>query len=98
MAIGCAKRKLPKTSLTQNVMVKPFFYQSTHIVCNDTEKAEGSYKCKMGGKFGIPVVSMKWIRASIEADLLQNTDYFLMVGKSKSDGLKEGKISGNIGL
>jgi len=34
---------------------------------------------------------MEWIRASIEADLLQNTDYFPMVGKSKSDGLKEEK-------
>lgn len=63
-------------------------------MCNDAEKAEWSYKCKMGAKYGIPVVSVEWIQACVSTGQLQNTDNFLLVGKSKSESLKEGKISG----
>lgn len=50
----------------------------------------------MGAKYGIPVVSMDWVQESINAGHLQNTDNFLMAGKSKSEGLKEGRISGEV--
>lgn len=69
-------------------------FQSTHVVCNDAEKAEFSYKCKMAVKYGLPVVSPDWIRRSIEEGHLLCTDDYLVMGKSKSEGLKEGKISG----
>ena len=50
----------------------------------------------MATKYGIPVVSVPWLTRSIEAGNKLNTDDFLMMGKSKSDALKEGKISGII--
>jgi len=63
-------------------------------VCDNGEKAANSYKCSMGVKFGLPVVSTAWIQASLNAGHLANTDDFLLLGRSKSEGLKQGKISG----
>lgn len=69
-------------------------FQSTHVVCNDPEKADISYKCQMAAKFGLPVVSIQWINQCVEKGTLLDTDDFLVVGKSRSERLKEGKISG----
>ncbi|XP_052241111.1 uncharacterized protein LOC127851394 isoform X2 [Dreissena polymorpha] len=67
--------------------------KSTHIVCDDAKKAVDSYKCQMGVKYGVPVVSTDWVVACVESGKLQNTDNFILLGQSKSDELKEGKIS-----
>lgn len=67
--------------------------KSTHVVCNDAEKADISYKVKMAAKYSIPVVSIAYIDKSVESGKLLNTDDYLIVGKTKSEELGSGKIS-----
>ena len=64
------------------------------MVCNDAEKADISYKVKMAAKYSIPVVSMTYIEKCVEEGRLLNTDDYLLVGKTKSQELGSGKISG----
>ena len=64
------------------------------MVCNDAEKADISYKVKMATKYSIPVISVAYIEKCVEGGKLLNTDDYLMVGKTKSQELGSGKISG----
>ena len=64
------------------------------MVCNDAEKADISYKVKMATKYSIPVVSMTYIEKCVAEGRQLNTDDYLLVGKTKSQELGTGKISG----
>ncbi|KAL4233481.1 Protein mono-ADP-ribosyltransferase parp4 [Mactra antiquata] len=66
--------------------------KSTHVVCNDPEKTDVSYKCRMAAKYDLPVVSINWIKQCIEQNRILNTDDYLIAGKTKSDKLAAGKI------
>ena len=68
--------------------------KSTHLVCNDLEKADISYKCKMATKYGLPVVSVDFIHDSVDQGKLLNTDNYILVGKTKSEEFNSGKILG----
>ncbi|XP_060597096.1 uncharacterized protein LOC132751015 isoform X2 [Ruditapes philippinarum] len=94
-AVRFKEKTQMRKDITSNGGIVSFIVtkKSTHVVCNDAEKAEFSYKCKTAAKYGIPVVSVPWINKSIEAGHLLNTDDFLVMGISKSEALKEGKIS-----
>ena len=63
-------------------------------MCDSGEKADTSYKCRMAMKYGIPIVSPEYLWQSVNGGVLQKTDDFIVAGKSKSDTLKEGKITG----
>ncbi|CAG2243592.1 PARP2_3_4 [Mytilus edulis] len=66
--------------------------KSTHVVCNDPEKADISYKCKMATKYGLPVVSLDYIHDCVDQGRLLNTDNYILVGKTKSQEFSSGKI------
>ena len=68
--------------------------QVTHLVVNDVEKAKDSYKSRMAAKWGIPVVSLDFIDACLEAGTLLEPDKFIVVGKTASEQLSSGKIVG----
>ncbi|XP_071133574.1 protein mono-ADP-ribosyltransferase PARP4-like [Mytilus edulis] len=67
--------------------------KSTHVVCNDPEKADISYKCKMASKYGLPVVSLDYIHDCVDQGRLLNTDNYILVGKTKSQEFSSGKIT-----
>ncbi|XP_063404028.1 uncharacterized protein LOC134687563 isoform X2 [Mytilus trossulus] len=67
--------------------------KSTHVVCNDPEKADISYKCKMATKYGLPVVSLDYIHDCVDQGRLLNTDNYILVGKTKSQEFSSGKIT-----
>ncbi|XP_053398285.1 protein mono-ADP-ribosyltransferase PARP4-like [Mercenaria mercenaria] len=94
-AVKFKEKTAIRKDITSNGGIVSFIVtkKSTHVVCDDSKKAEFSYKCKMAAKYGFPVVSVDWIKMSIEAGHQLSTDDYLMAGKSKSEGLKEGKIS-----
>ena len=58
------------------------------------EKAQDSYKSRMAAKWGIPVVSLDFIAACLEAGTLLEPDKFIVVGKTASEELSSGKIVG----
>ncbi|XP_071133573.1 uncharacterized protein [Mytilus edulis] len=66
--------------------------KSTHVVCNDPEKADISYKCKMATQYGLPVVSLDYIHDCVDQGRLLNTDNYILVGKTKSQEFSSGKI------
>lgn len=61
---------------------------------NNAEKAQDSYKSRMAAKWGIPVVSLDFIAACLEAGTLLEPDKFIVVGKTASEELSSGKIVG----
>ncbi|KAL3871218.1 hypothetical protein ACJMK2_039226 [Sinanodonta woodiana] len=67
--------------------------KTTHIVCSDPEKADTSYKCKMATKYGIPIICVDYVRNCVDKGRLLNTDGYLLMGKTKAEELKLGKIS-----
>ena len=74
--------------------MRPCFLQVTHLVVNNVEKAQDSYKSRMAVKWGIPVVSSDFIPACLEAGTLLEADKFVVVGKTASEELSSGKIVG----
>ena len=71
-----------------------FSAQSTHLVVNNAEKAQDSYKSRMAQKWGIPVVSMEFVDKCIEAKKLLEADQFIVVGKTAAQEFSTGKIVG----
>ena len=70
--------------------------KSTHVVCNDSEKANISYKCKMAARYGLPVVTVDFIHDCVDEGRILNTDNYILVGKTKSQELSSGKIPGKM--
>jgi len=66
--------------------------KSTHLVVNNVEKAQDSYKSRMAQKWGIPVVSMEFVDKCIEAGKLLEADQFIVVGKTAAQEFSTGKI------
>lgn len=71
-----------------------FFLQTTHLVVNDAEKAQDSYKSRMAQKWGIPVISTEFIHKCVEAGKLVEADPFVVVGKTATEEFDNGKIVG----
>ena len=58
--------------------------QVTHLVVNNVEKVQDSYKNHLAAKWDIPVVSLDFISACLEAGMLLEQDKFVVVGKTAS--------------
>ena len=70
------------------------YIQTTYLVVNNAEKAQDSYKSRMAGKWGIPVVSTQFIAECLSAGRLLEADQFLVVGKTAAEQFSTGKIIG----
>ncbi|XP_041352469.1 protein mono-ADP-ribosyltransferase PARP4-like isoform X2 [Gigantopelta aegis] len=70
--------------------------KSTHVVGNDPEKYDISYKCQMAAKYRIPVVSPEFIWSAIKMGKLPNSDDYIIGGRSKKSDFKSGKITANL--
>eukprot|EP00105_Crassostrea_gigas_P036125 XP_019920273.1 PREDICTED: poly [ADP-ribose] polymerase 4 [Crassostrea gigas] len=94
-SVGFKKKQEVRSTVTQNGGVISYIVtkKSTHVVLNDAEKADVSYKCKMAAKFRIPVVSLDFIFDCISQGKLLDTDKYLLVGKTKAQEFSSGKIS-----
>ena len=68
--------------------------QTTHLVVNNAEKAQDSYKSRMAQKWGIPVVNMEFVDKCIGAKKLLEADQFIVVGKTAAQEFSTGKIVG----
>ena len=68
--------------------------QVTHLVVNNAEKVQDTYKSRMAAKWGTPVVSLDFITACLEAGTLLEPDKFIVMGKTASEELSSGKIVG----
>ncbi|XP_052710583.1 protein mono-ADP-ribosyltransferase PARP4-like isoform X3 [Crassostrea angulata] len=94
-SVGFKKKQEVRSTITQNGGVISYIVtkKSTHVVLNDAEKADVSYKCKIAAKFRIPVVSLDFIFDCISQGKLLDTDNYLLVGKTKAQEFSSGKIS-----
>ena len=68
--------------------------QTTHLVVNNVEKTQDSYKSRMARKWGIPVVSMEFVSRCLEEGKLLEVDSFIVVGKTAAQEFSSGKIIG----
>ena len=68
--------------------------QTTHLVVNNVEKAQDSYKSRMSHKWGIPVVSIEFVSRCLEDGKLLEADSFIVVGKTAAQEFSSGKIIG----
>ncbi|XP_078337991.1 uncharacterized protein LOC111100311 isoform X3 [Crassostrea virginica] len=100
-SVGFKKKQEIRKTITENGGVISYIVtkKSTHIVLNDVEKADVSYKCKMATKFHIPVVSLDFIFDCVSQGKQLDSDDYLLVGKTKAQEFSSGKISaGKSGL
>ena len=70
--------------------------QTTYLVVNNVEKAQDSYKSRIAGKWGIPVVSTQFVTECLSAGKLLEADPFLVVGKTAAEQFSTGKIIGKL--
>lgn len=70
------------------------FVQTTHLVVNNAEKAQDSYKGRMAQKWGIPIVSLSFIQSCLDDGKLLEPDAFVVAGRTASEELSSGKIVG----
>lgn len=68
--------------------------QTTHLVVNNAEKAQDSYKSRIAQKWGVPVVSVDFIHACVDRGKLLEVDPYLVVGKTAAQEFSSGKIIG----
>lgn len=68
--------------------------QTTHLVVNNAEKAQDSYKSRMAQKWGIPVVSLDFLDCCLETGRLLEPDPYIVVGKTAAEQFSSGKIVG----
>ena len=68
--------------------------QTTHLVVNNVEKAQDSYKSRMAQKWGIPVVGLEFVDKCLESDKLLEADPFVVAGKTAAQQFSTGKIVG----
>lgn len=71
-----------------------YIVKVTHLVVNNVEKAQDSYKSRMAQKWGVPVVNTDFIHKCIEAGKLLEADPFVVVGKTATKEFDTGKIVG----
>ncbi|XP_061177489.1 protein mono-ADP-ribosyltransferase PARP4-like [Saccostrea echinata] len=93
-SVGFKKKQEVRKTITNNGGIISYIVtkKSTHVVLNDPEKADVSYKCKMAEKFRIPVVSLDFIFDCVDQGKQLNTDNYLLVGKTKAQEFSSGKI------
>ncbi|XP_056015621.1 uncharacterized protein LOC125677683 isoform X3 [Ostrea edulis] len=100
-SVGFKKKQEIRKTITENGGIISYIVtkKSTHVVLNDAEKADISYKCKMATKFRIPVVSLDFIFDCVSQGKQLNTDDYLLVGKTKAEEFSTGRIvAGKSGL
>jgi hypothetical protein len=87
----CTRYELP--NLRKGLLVA---FQTKFLVVSDAEKSRGSpsYKCRMAGKYGVPVVSLKFLEECCKAEKLLDPDPFVVIGKTASQEFSSGKIVG----
>ena len=71
-----------------------FLLQTTHLIVNNVEKAQDSYKSRMAQKWKVPVLSVDYISKCVEAGKLLEADPFVVVGRTASEEFRSGKIVG----
>ncbi|XP_063404518.1 protein mono-ADP-ribosyltransferase PARP4-like [Mytilus trossulus] len=93
-SVNLKKKTEIRKKITENGGIISYLVtkKSTHVVCNDPEKADISYKCKMATKYGLPVVSLDYILDCVDQGRLLNTDNYILVGKTKSQEFSSGKV------
>ena len=69
-------------------------YRTTHLIVNNVEKAQDSYKSRMAQKWSIPVINISFIDKCIECGKLLEPDEFVVAGKTAGEELSAGKIMG----
>ena len=69
-------------------------FQTTHLVVNNAEKAQDSYKSRMAQKWGIPVVGLEFVDKCLEVGKLLEADPFVVAGKTAAQQFSTGKIVG----
>ena len=68
--------------------------QTTHLVVNNVEKAQDSYKSRMAQKWSIPVVGLEFLDKCLESGKLLEADPFVVAGKTAAQQFSTGKIVG----
>lgn len=63
---------------------------------NNVEKAQDSYKSRIAQKWGVPVVSVDFVSACVEAEKLLEVDAYVVVGKTAAEEFSSGKIMGEL--
>ncbi|KAK3097154.1 hypothetical protein FSP39_006899 [Pinctada imbricata] len=96
-SVGFKKKQEIRKKVIENGGILSYIVtkKTTHVVLNDAEKVDVSYKCKMAEKFRIPIVSLDFIHDSVEKEKLLNTDDYLLKGISKAEEFSSGKIVAN---
>lgn len=61
---------------------------------DDRENASDTYKARTALKYRVPVVSLNFIDACLEAGRLLDADSYIAVGKTKAQEFGSGKIVG----
>ncbi|KAI0229496.1 Protein mono-ADP-ribosyltransferase PARP4 [Lamellibrachia satsuma] len=87
------KQQLRKT-ITDNDGVVSFVLtkKCSHLVVDDRENASDTYKARTALKYRVPVVSLNFIDACLEAGRLLDADSYIAVGKTKAQEFGSGKI------
>ena len=68
--------------------------QTTHLVVNNAEKAQDSYKSRMAQKWKVPVLCVDFIHKCVEAGKLLEVDPYVVVGRTTAEEFGSGKIVG----
>ena len=72
--------------------------KTTHLIVNNVEKAQDSYKSRMAQNWGIPVISMSFVDSCLQAGKLLEADEFVVAGKTAAEEFSTGKIIGMLNL
>ncbi|XP_035659528.1 protein mono-ADP-ribosyltransferase PARP4-like [Branchiostoma floridae] len=88
------EKKRLRELVTQNDGIISYIInkKTSFLVLGNKERTD-SYKCRTAVKLGLPVVSLEYIEACVQAEELLHTDSFLLVGKSVADEFSTGKIA-----
>ncbi|XP_078585828.1 protein mono-ADP-ribosyltransferase PARP4-like [Branchiostoma floridae x Branchiostoma japonicum] len=88
------EKKRLRELVTQNDGIISYIINKkiSFLVLGNKERTD-SYKCRTAVKLGLPVVSLDYIEACVQAGELLHTDSFLLVGKSVADEFSTGKIA-----
>ncbi|XP_078664712.1 uncharacterized protein LOC144907477 isoform X2 [Branchiostoma floridae x Branchiostoma belcheri] len=88
------EKKRLRELITQNDGVISYIInKKTSLLVLGSADRTDCYKCRTAVKLSLPVVSLDYIEACVQADTLLDTDNFLLVGKSVADEFSTGKIA-----
>eukprot|EP00731_Ephydatia_muelleri_P031972 Em0023g479a len=93
-SLGFKKKSALKGKIVDNGGTISFIVtkNTTHLVVNNAEKAQDSYKSRMAQKWGIPVVGLEFVDKCLEVGKLLEADPFVVAGKTAAQQFSTGKI------